>query len=330
MKNLAKILGIGLLLISASMSWAADGDKLVKNTKRIGVLTVSISRVGDDRVANQSVRQAILQHANENFTAMLTSLSGWKVVPAKEMANLEGINDLNVMSGAIDVQKALNKLADQNQLPMEDDAIMKELMLAAMSMNMKKMNQLKEKAIVQTANEMQSKVDATTKNRQALPGLPVLSLGAVEGYFGNKTETQEQLKAMDKIFEERVSAFCRKNNLDAVAIFYIAAEAGHVGDTFVSNGDRTNGHVKANTSVRFIHQNPKFSYNYGYPRMDDLAPFKLNTPIYVGVGHLAAIPENIDLADPKSETLTKFNELVEDANKKLEKGLRKKLKLDKK
>ncbi len=329
MKNLIKILGISLLLITTT-TWAADGNKFVKNTKRIGVLTVSISRVGDDRAANQSVRQAILEHANENFTAMLASLSDWEVVPAKEMAKLEGVNDLNKMSGSADVDKALNKLADQNQLPMEDDAIMKELMIAAMSMNMKKMNQLKEKAIVQTANEMQSKVDSTTKNRQALPGLPALSLGAVEGYFGDKTETQQQLKAIDKIFSDRVSEFCKKNNLDAVAIYYIAAEAGHVGDTFVSNSERTNGHVKANTSVRFIHQNPKFSYNHGYPRMDDLAPFKLNTPIYVGVGHVAAIPENIDLADPKSETLTKFNGLVDDANKRLEKGLRKKLKLDKK
>ena len=60
-----------------------------------------------------------------------------------------------------------------------------------------------------------------------------------------------------------------------------------------------------------------------------LAPFEMNVSIYNGSGAKETIPANIDLDAPNGEPLVEFKKIVDTTAKRLDKKLRKKLKLKK-
>lgn len=325
---MSRILVLALCLVAFTLQPAFAVHKFVKNTQKLGILSITFEKAGGDKPVNLEVGAQVLAHAEALYTKSLSGLTEWTVIPAAEVAKMPGLDQLASVTGDAAVRAKLEKLAKQDNLPMEDDRIMKEALKAYMSFNMKRVEELRGEAVDQTLKEMQQKVDTQVAHYQGLPGLPVIPRSLFSGVYSESKLAPKQWELIGENLREKISAFCEQNGLDAVAIYTIRAEAGHVGDVFVIFDNRTDGHIKANATVQLLHkEGGKLNVDLGDPRMDDLAPFEMNVSIYEGKGAEAAKPENIHFGAPDNEPLIEFKKLIDTTDEKLTKKLKKELKI---
>lgn len=310
-----KLLGLVVLTTMLTGCFGGGGyvkKDLVMKTKRIGILSVVMDRVGEDTPANLDVRAKVLVQALATYEKDLASVANWEVVPARTYSKKPLLKAMVNIPENPETQKFLMGLADTDQLPLDSDAIFAQAVLSSLSMNAAKLTEVKQRAVDASAQEIQTKVIlGEGKNYQGVSGLPVITHSMASGQGGGKTHWA----AARSIIRKNVATLCRELNLDAMVVVHIRSAIQTTGGMHVTIDGRTKGVIKVNPTLVFIASNGETMISMNYPGMDDLAPMDIGPPVYVGKPGTDNF--KIDLKDPAGNVQKAYNDLIEKTSQKL-------------
>lgn len=286
---------------------------LLSQTKRIGIISVVMDKIGGDSAPNVLVRGKILDHAMQLYQKSIGDAMGWEVVPVAAYAGDPVLKAMADIPNNPETMGILMDLANRNQLPLDNEAVFGQAILASMSMDAAKLDSVKQKAVMESAKEIQRYiVDDAAQKYQGFNGLPVITHGMASLEGNGKGHAS----AYGSIFRKNVATLCRNKHLDGVAVIHIRADITKTGDVnvIVAEG-RTKGIIKINPTLVFIASNGQTLLMMGYPTMDDLAPMDVGPPIYIGK---PGTPEfRPDFNDAAGRVPAAFNALVDKTSQKL-------------
>lgn len=301
-------------LIAGCGSKVLTVDKnLLSQTKRIGIISVVMDRAGGDSAPNIEIREKILEHAMQTYQKAIADTMGWDVVPMGQFADHPALKAMVNIPKNPETLSFLMDLANKNQLPLDNEAILAQAIISAMSGDNSKMGDAKKNAVMESAKEIQTKiVGQAAKNYQGIKGLPTITHGmaSLEGSGKNHAS------AYRAIFRKNIATLCRDKHLDGVAVIHIRSDISKFGDVnVIVDEGRTKGIIKINPTLVFIASNGQTLLLMGFPTMDDLAPMDMGPPIYIGK---PGTPDfRPDFKDKAGRVLAAFNALVDKTSAKL-------------
>lgn len=184
---------------------------------------------------------------------------------------------------------------------------------------------LKEEMITGTAGEIQTYLNDMQSGLIWPAGFPGIPYGLVD----ERRKTGKGLySALREISNRILQTYCSENGLDAVLVVYLASDKGKPGDIrIITQGNRVLSSFKVNPTMVMRTAAGKVGFDYGSPRLDDLAPMKLAMPIFIGENDDKGIKRNfrLDFNDPAGKAITAYRELIDKTAEKMLKKLGKKL-----
>lgn len=304
---------IAILVTGCSSKVVSINKDLIIKTKRVGVISVIMERAGGDTPNNIEIRGKVIEHAMETYQKGMAEAMGWDMVPVSTYIKDPTLKDMVNIPKNPETFDFLFDLANKNQMPLDNEAVMAQAIIAAMSGDNSKMEGAKKDAVWESAKEIQKKiVEDAQKRHQGYKGLPTITRSMSVAKGGPKTH----IEAYRAIFRKNVVTFCKANRLDAVLIVQMYAEISKFGDVnVIVDEGRTKGIIKLNPTFVIVASNGETLIAMDSPRMDDLAPMDMGPPIYIGKPGTSEFRP--DFKDRKGRVLAAWNALVDKTAHKL-------------
>jgi len=281
----------------------------LKSMSRVALISVGLDKVGSGP-ANDLIQQQAVDYAGMTYRREVGTLPLWQVVPAGDIAAIDGHFDN--LAGSPVVTQVLSELADRNQLPGDvSNAMLAKAALLAFRNGPGDMDKLKQEMLAATTEQMQKEVDAARGNMTAAKGLAAIPY--------NYSRDPKVNDALSTIEARVIAEYCRQHQLDGVIEVFQVTAAGNPGDIrVIVQQNRVLSSLKLNPAVIVRDRDGKIVFNSGSPRLDDLAPMKLAMPIYTGTKNARGLMDNLklDLNDPAGTTIAGYHELIDDTAKK--------------
>jgi len=311
---------LATITLFAGPTQAAKYDINKKALKKIGkVALVSITLDNIDENNDQGniefLTQAV-EHAVTTYRNRLANTGKWELVDAPELSSLKG--KLSDIASTPQAHEVLTELADRNQLPGDVSQAMmgKLLMTAFRSGQQADMNSIKEEMIAGSAGEIQTYLNDMQSGLISPAGFPIIPYSLVD----NRGAGKGLYSALREISSRILQSYCTDNGLDAVLVVHLASDKGKPGDIhIITQVDRILSSFKVNPTIVMRTADGSVGFDYGTPRLDDLAPMKLAMPIFRGKKNERGMMDNfrLDLNDPAGKSITAYKELIDSTAEKM-------------
>lgn len=313
-KNVKYFISVIVIVFLSGCAGGAGFVKkdLVLQTKRIGVLSVVMTRVGGDTGNNVKARAAILKNAQKIYEDALNEMPNWTVAKSSTIKGHPVLKAMGNIPENPETQPFLMELANKEQLPLDNEAVFAQAVMASLSMDAMKLDSVKKKAVAESAKEIQKKIiEYYQKKYQGVKSLPLIPYRLASGKGGGK----HHIAAAQAIIRKNIVTLCKAKNLDAVLVVQLNSDVETTGGFHLTMKGRTKGIIKVNPEIALISSNGEAVILMGSSNLDDLAPMDVGPPVYVGKPGTSSF--KIDLNDPKGEVVKAYSELIRETCQKL-------------
>jgi hypothetical protein len=240
-------------------------------------------------------------------------------VAAPETRELDA--QLDELAGSPIATGKLLELAEQQKISGDfDNALLAQLAFASLTGNQKLLEELQGKVLAKTLQRLQAELD-TQRGKLVWPhgkaGIPY-------GLINNRSQVTETELALREITIALLEDYRKKHLLDGVVIVNLASQVGTPGDIrIITQGDRVLSSIKVNPTLVVRGPEGAIAMEEGASRLDDLAPWELGVPIYLGDKPQRGPIENLrlDLNDPAGKGIAAYNNLIDRTAKDLVKDV---------
>jgi hypothetical protein len=306
------------LLLQTGCAGGKPNKAAPRQMNRVAVVGLTLDRVGTGP-GNEGVLNNAADFAELVYRQELATIPDWTVVAAPEIRELDA--QLDELAGSPIATGKLLELAEQQKISGDfDNALLAQLAFASLTGNQKLLEELQGKVLAKTLQRLQAELD-TQRGKLVWPhgkaGIPY-------GLINNRSQVTETELALREITIALLEDYRKKHLLDGVVIVNLASQVGTPGDIrIITQGDRVLSSIKVNPTLVVRGPEGAIAMEEGTSRLDDLAPWELGVPIYLGDKPQRGPIENLrlDLNDPAGKGIAAYNTLIDRTAKDLVKDV---------
>ncbi len=340
---------MGALLVFSGCGGAKLNKEAMVGLNKIGILSVTVDRVGPDTENNVSVMKQVANEAFTKFESKLKIINNFKIVPQAEYRDNEHYKNICNFSKSAGAQKFIKNFASKNKNSTGDVDITADVFnfIKKGTVKKKSADEKEMERITSVTSSFQKLENKTIKRILSAEGTPPIHYSLVSDIdyngnkskvmFGNASSSKVDKQNLKSLMIKSISDLCKELGLDGMLIVTMRAKVEDPGTIMVASGDRICSTIKLNPTLILVTKDGKIAIDMDYPGMDDLAPKKLAQPAFLKLPGtmkvrgrngrtLIVTKRKMDLMDPKQKVLKAYLKLVDKTSSKLVNELKDSLK----
>ncbi len=269
-----------MFFIATGCSSKVLNKEALQNTKKVGILSVTIDRIGENTPQNIEVMSDVVNYAKSVYEKKLKTLPSLELVPESqyindvEYTNLCNLSKSNLFKKYIKI-KATQTAEKKNLIYNSQPAFMRKLASKFMGDGKTTPESMEKKL----KKDIQLAMDEFNKTLLSAGNMPVMPFTAVDSskppqqedpqdqssaHPTNRDSEEDSLKVM---FRKTIGDLCKKNNLDGMYVIVLSANAQlqRKNEIVVVSGKRALGSIRLSSSILLITKDGELAVDFGKP-----------------------------------------------------------------